>query len=51
MHHMHIKVWDEIFHSYSNFNGSTIEVWEWSRDVIPHFIMEAVTNHAEIKPY
>ena len=31
------KVWVEIIYPFSNFNGSTIEVWEWLSNFIPHF--------------
>ena len=37
--HMVSKVWDEIPYPPPNFNNCTIEVWEWIRNFIPHFIM------------
>ena len=33
-----LKAWDEITSSFSNFNGCTVEVWEWLSYLIPHFI-------------
>ena len=37
------KVWDEITYAFSNFNGCTVEVWEWIRNFIPHFTMDVIT--------
>ena len=34
----HYKVWDEITSPFQNFNGGTVEVWEWIRNFIPRFI-------------
>ena len=34
------KVWGEITYP---FNGCTVEVWEWIRYFIPHFIMDVIT--------
>ena len=30
-------MWDEITYSFLNFNGATVEVWEWISNFIPHF--------------
>ena len=30
-------MWDEIIDPFPNFNGTTVEVWEWIRNFIPHF--------------
>ena len=35
--HMHDKVWDEITSPFPNFNGVTVEVWEWRSNFVPHF--------------
>ena len=35
----HYKVWDEITYPFPNLKGSTIEVWQWISNFIPHFIM------------
>ena len=43
--HIHYKMWDEITDPFPNFNGTTIEVWEWISNVIPHFIMNVITDH------
>ena len=38
------KLWDEVTYPFPNFNGATIEVWEWISDLILHFIMDVITN-------
>ena len=38
INYIHYNVWDEITYSFPNFNGATVEVWEWMSNVIPHFI-------------
>ena len=35
--HMSSKVWDKITYPFPNFNGATVEVWEWINNFIPHF--------------
>ena len=48
--HLPGKVWDEITYPFLNFNGATVEVWEWISNIIPHFIMDVLLLiHAEIK--
>ena len=37
------KVWDEITYPFPNFNGATVEVWEWISNFIPHFMMNVIT--------
>ena len=37
------KVWDEITYSLPNFNGATVEVWEWISNFVPHIIMDVIT--------
>ena len=37
------KIWDEITYSFPNFNGSTVEVWEWISYLTPQFIMGVLT--------
>ena len=41
----------EIFHQFPNFNGCSVEVWEWIRNFIPHFTVHVITNslHARIE--
>ena len=34
--HIHYNVWDEITYPFPNFNGCTVEVWEWISNFIPH---------------
>ena len=41
--HMAGKVWNEILCPFSNFNGCTIEVWEWRSNFTLHFIMDVIT--------
>ena len=36
------KVWDEITYPFSNFNGATVEVWEWIDNFIPYFVMNMI---------
>ena len=36
------KVWYEITYPFPNFNGYTVEVWEWISNFIPHFIMDVI---------
>ena len=35
--HMPNKVWDEITDPFSNFNGATVEVWEWISNLLTRF--------------
>ena len=41
--HMPRKLWNEITYPFPNFNGVTIEVWEWISNLIPHIIMAVIT--------
>ena len=41
--YIHYKVWDEITYPYSNFNGATVEVWEWISYFILHFTGYVIT--------
>ena len=41
--YIHYKVWDEITYPLPIFNAATVEVWEWIRNFIPHFIRSVVT--------
>ena len=41
--HMPGKVCDELTYPFLNFNGCTVEVWEWIINLIPHFIMNVIT--------
>ena len=43
------KVWDEITFLFPNFNGAPVEVWEWISNLIPHIIMDVITE-IKIKP-
>ena len=40
---MHSQVWDEITYPFPNFNGCTVELWEWISNFIPHFIMRLIS--------
>ena len=31
---IHHELWDEITYPFSNFNGATVEVWEWLSNFI-----------------
>ena len=51
--HMASKVWVEINHPFLNFNVTTVEVWQWVSNFIPHIIMDVTTLiHAgcKVKP-
>ena len=37
------KVWDEITYPVPNFNGATVEVWEWISNFISHFTRHVIT--------
>ena len=41
--HMPGKVWDELTYPFPNFNGATVEVWEWIGNFIPHFMIDVIT--------
>ena len=41
--YIHCIVWDEITYPFQNFNGYTVEVWEWISNFIPHFIGRVIT--------
>ena len=41
--HMSSKVYDEITYQFLNFNGCTIDVYEWISNFIPYFIMDVIT--------
>ena len=47
--HMPNKVWDEITYPFPNFNGCSVEVWEWIINFIPHLIMGVITYPCSIK--
>ena len=36
------QVWDEITNPFPNFNGYTVEVWEWISTFILNNIMEEI---------
>ena len=36
------RVWDEITCPFPNFNGETVEVWEWINNFIPHITMDVI---------
>ena len=38
--HIHRKVWDEITSPFANLNDSTVEVWEWISNSIPHLVTD-----------
>ena len=41
--YIHHKVWDEITYPSANFNGTTVEVWEWINNFFPHFTGRVIT--------
>ena len=40
--HMPSKMWDKVTYPFPNFNGATVEVWEWKRNSITHFIIDII---------
>ena len=40
--HMPSKRWDEFTYPFPNFNGCTVEVWEWIGTFIPYFVMDVI---------
>ena len=36
------KMQDEFNYPFTNFNGRTVDVWEWISNFIPHFIMGVI---------
>ena len=38
------KLCDEITYPFPNFNGCAVEVWEWISNVIPHYMMDVITD-------
>ena len=41
--HMPGNGWYGITYPFPNFNGCTIELWEWISNFIPHFVMGMIT--------
>ena len=39
---MPCKVWDEISYPFPNFNGATVEVWEWVRNAIALVMIDVI---------
>ena len=39
------KMWDKITYPFPNFNGATVEVWEWISNFILHFIGQVMVRH------
>ena len=42
-------MWDKITCPFPNFNGTTVEVWEWVSNFISHFTGHVITYHSGIK--
>ena len=38
------EVWKENKSPFLNFNGGTVEVWEWTSYFIPHFTGKGITD-------
>ena len=41
--HWPSEMWDKITYPFPNFNGATVEVWEWISNFISHFVMDVIT--------
>ena len=48
---MSSEVGGEITYPFPNFNGCTVEVWEWISIYIPHFIMDGITYPCTTYPF
>ena len=48
--HMPRKMWDEITYPFPNFNGCTVEVWEWISHFIPCIIMDMMITKPCCRP-
>ena len=53
----HYILQDEIIYPFPNFNGYTVDVWEWMNNFMPHLRMEVIiypcwnkSNHADVIP-
>ena len=43
-YYIHHKVWNETTYPFPNFNGCTVEVWEWISNFIPHSSGHVITD-------
>ena len=41
--HMPSKVWYEIIYLFPNFNGATVDLWEWINNFMLYFITDVIT--------
>ena len=41
--YIQLKIWDEITYPFLNFNGATVEVWEWISNFIPLITGRVIT--------
>ena len=44
INYSHYYAWDKIIYPYPNFNGCTVEVWEWISNFIPLFTGHMITD-------
>ena len=42
-YYIYYDMWDEMTYPFPNFNGYTVEVWEWISIFIPHFAGHVIT--------
>ena len=47
--YIHYEMWDEIIYPFQNFNGTTVEGWEWISIWIPNLLGMWLLIHAGIK--
>ena len=47
--HMLSILWDGIGYPFANFNGFTVEVWEWISNFISHYVMNVITYQLLIR--
>ena len=44
INYIQYNIWDNITYQLQNFNGATVEVWEWISNFTQHFNKYVITN-------
>ena len=47
--YIHYKIWDEMIYLFPNFNGATVEVWDWINNFIHNLLGIWLFIHAGTK--
>ena len=48
--HIPSKVWDEITYPFPNFNGRTVEGWEWISNFTAHYTLDVIDYVSIVNP-